>query len=251
MLWVLKTDDWQNIKPYHFYLETLNDNLKKVIEELLQMRKAGVLRARYSMPLNGDMKALIFNMVESDKVVQWLMGDKLKQDQFRFLYEVCKVIFDTCLKDVMIDDKSNQLVLEQVIPPLCSFMTMKNILRIQKDQAADEKADEERQKRKAVLMAETGMTFEEEKDEPEEDPKDTKKSKGGKKGKKKEEIDPEELERRKQAAKLQAEIDKYGVSLRTGHTNLFMRSANGCGRTTWQRVQRLKKSCSLAHSRSA
>lgn len=56
------------------------------------------------------------------------------------------------------------------------------------------------------------MTFEEEKDEPEEDPKETKKSKGksGKKSKKKEEVDPEELERREQAAKLQAEIQKYG-----------------------------------------
>lgn len=41
----------------------------------------------------------------------------------------------------MIDDTKNQAVLEQVIPPLCSFMTMKNILRIQQDQAADEKAD--------------------------------------------------------------------------------------------------------------
>ena len=130
MLWVLKTDDWQNIKPFHFYLQALNDNLNKVVEELIQMRKAGVLRARYSMPLNETMRDLIFAMVESDKIVQWLMGDKQKQDQFRFLFEVCKVIFDTCLKDTMIDDAKNQAVLEQVIPPLCAFMTMKNILRI-------------------------------------------------------------------------------------------------------------------------
>ena len=76
------------------------------------------------------MRDLIFAMVESDKIVQWLMGDKKRQDQLRFLYEVCKVIFETCLKDTMIDDTKNQTVLEQIIPPLCSFMTMKNILRI-------------------------------------------------------------------------------------------------------------------------
>jgi len=80
MLWVLKTDDWQNIKPFHFYLQALQDNLNKVVEELIQMRKAGVLRARYSMPLNETMRDLIFAMVESDKTVQWLMGDKQKQD---------------------------------------------------------------------------------------------------------------------------------------------------------------------------
>lgn len=40
-------------------------------------------------------------------------------------------------------------------------MTMKNILSIQKRKADDLVKDEERQKRKAVLMAETGMTFEE------------------------------------------------------------------------------------------
>lgn len=143
-LWVLKIDNWKNIKPFAYYLETLNDNLSKVIEEMLAMRKAGVLRARYSMPLNYELKALLREMVESDKVVQWLMGDTLKQDQFRFLYEVQKVIFNTCLKNVMIDDKQSGFVLSETIPQLCAFMTMKNILRIQKEKAADEKADVER-----------------------------------------------------------------------------------------------------------
>jgi hypothetical protein len=40
-------------------------------------------------------------------------------------------------------------------------MTMKNILRIKNQKADDALKDEERQKRKAVLMAETGMTFDE------------------------------------------------------------------------------------------
>ena len=60
-------------------------------------------------------------------------------------------------------------------------MTMKNILRIKNQKADDALKDEERQKRKAVLMAETGMTFDEQLDDPihEEEEK-----KGGKKGKK-------------------------------------------------------------------
>jgi hypothetical protein len=54
--------------------------------------------------------------------------------------------------------------------------------------------DEERLKRKAILMAETGMKFDETPDEPE-DKEDEKKTKKGKKTKV-EEVDPEELERR-------------------------------------------------------
>jgi hypothetical protein len=42
---------------------------------------------------------------------------------------------------------------------------MKNILSIQKRKEDDQIKEEERQKRKAVLMAETGMTFEETQEE--------------------------------------------------------------------------------------
>lgn len=88
-------------------------------------------------------------------------------------------------------------------------MTMRNILSIQQKKEEDRIKDEERQKRKAFLMAETGMTFEEGNDEPEEEKEEGKKTKKGKKAKV-EEIDPEELERRKAAAAKAADIAKYG-----------------------------------------
>lgn len=108
---------------------------------------------------------------------------------------------------MMLDDASNVEILDKAIPELCAFMTMRNILKIQKQKADDLIADEERLKRKAVLMAETGMTFDEPVEEAEEE-KDDKKKKGKKA--KVEEIDPEELERRKQAALKAADIAKYG-----------------------------------------
>ena len=77
-------------------------------------------------------------------------------------------------------------------------MTMKNILRIKRLMEEDAIKEEERQQRKAILMAETGMTFSATLEEFEEE-KDEKKTKKGKKAKV-EEIDPEEIERRKQAA---------------------------------------------------
>jgi hypothetical protein len=89
-------------------------------------------------------------------------------------------------------------------------MTMKNILRIQNQKAEDKVKEEEKAKRKAVLLAETGISF----DESHEEPEHTEDKKDGKKGKKVkvEEIDPEVLEQRRQAALKAADIAKYGVS---------------------------------------
>lgn len=55
MLYVLKIDNWKNIKPFHFYLQPLEDALDSVIEELLRMRKAGILRSKYYIENNEEL----------------------------------------------------------------------------------------------------------------------------------------------------------------------------------------------------
>ena len=135
-------------------------------------------------------------MVEMDIVAQWLVGDSLKQNQLNFLYGVQNTLYLTCAKTLMLDDTHNAAILDKTIPELCAFMTMRNILKIQRQKEEDLIKDAERQQRKAVLMAETGMTFDEPVEEVEEE-KDDKKKKGKKV--KEVEIDPEELERRRQA----------------------------------------------------
>lgn len=150
-------------------------------------------------------------MVEMDIVAQWLVGDSLKQNQLNFLYGVQATLYNTAAKDLMLNDAHNKQCLDIVIPDLCAYMTMRNILSIQQKKEDDAMKDTERQKRKAVLMAETGMTFDEGNDEPEEEEKEGKKAKKGKKAKV-EEIDPEELERRRAVAAKAADIAKYGVS---------------------------------------
>ena len=98
----------------------------------------------------------------------------------------------------MLDATKNTHIMENVVPKLVSYMTMKNILRIQNQKVEDKVKEEEKAKRKAVLLAETGISFDENHDEPEH----TEDKKDGKKGKKVkvEEIDPEVLEQRRQAA---------------------------------------------------
>jgi len=85
-------------------------------------------------------------------------------------------------------------------------------------------------------MAETGMKFDEHAEEEEEKP-DEKTKKKGKKAKV-EEIDPEELERRKAAAAKAKDIATYGVSLVMQNLSVLC-SVLGSGKT----ITRTRTSC--------
>ena len=78
MLTILKIENWRNIKPFHYYLQPLQDALDSVIEELLRMRKAGPLRSKYRLEENEELQKRIIHMNELDIVCQWLVGDALK-----------------------------------------------------------------------------------------------------------------------------------------------------------------------------
>lgn len=211
MLWVLKIPNWREIKPFNFFLTPLLNSLNSVIEELLRMRKAGILRSSYHIWKNEEIQKRIITMVETDIVCQWLVGDTLKQNQLNFLYGIHNVVFQTAAKTFMLDHTKNANTLGNAIPELCTFMTMKNILSIQRQKADDQEKEEERLKRRAILMAETGMTFDENNEDDEED-KPT--GKAGKKagGKKTKEVilDPEQEELKRVAAAKAKDIATYG-----------------------------------------
>ena len=53
-------------------------------------------------------------MVRKDFISQWLMGDELKQDQFKFFYDTVKIVYDSALRDLLL--AGNEKVLDDVIP---------------------------------------------------------------------------------------------------------------------------------------
>ena len=56
------------------------------------------------------------------------MGDSLKQDQFNFLYESMKIIYDSALKEKFLAE--DKVIMESVIPKIVAFksvMTMRKI----------------------------------------------------------------------------------------------------------------------------
>ena len=46
-------------------------------------------------------------MVAQDNIVQWLAGDALKRDQFKFMYDMLEIIYQSPLRDLFLDEKKN------------------------------------------------------------------------------------------------------------------------------------------------
>lgn len=131
MLQTLKIENWHNIHPFFFFLSPLQTALDDVINELLAMKKAGVLKSRYFIEHNEVLSEKIVTMVELDMVAQWLLGNELKQVQLNFLYGVHKTLYETAARTYMVDDAKNKNLLEDAIPCMTVYKTMKNILAIQ------------------------------------------------------------------------------------------------------------------------
>ena len=99
------------------------------------MNKLGVLRCHYIIEKNEDLQQDIIDMVRLDNIAQWLTGDELKQDQFKFLYNTLDIIYQSPLKQSMIIDSAE--VRDTVIPMLVTFKSLLNILRINQKKAFD------------------------------------------------------------------------------------------------------------------
>ena len=64
--------------PFTFYLQPLEDALKKVRDELLEMHDRGPLLIKYFVEENDELRTRTEHMLKMDKKAQLLVGDELK-----------------------------------------------------------------------------------------------------------------------------------------------------------------------------
>jgi hypothetical protein len=69
---------------------------------------------KYIIENNVELQKETMNMVKKDGQAQWLVGDELKQDQFRFFYDTTKIIYDSVLRDKLV--ALDKIVVETVLP---------------------------------------------------------------------------------------------------------------------------------------
>lgn len=115
MLEVLELD-WQDVPAFHFYFKDLDKAFRELVDCLRVMHRLGPLRCSYYVEKNLEMTQKIFETIRCDVIVQELAADELKRDQFKEMYEVHKIVYNSALKDIYLDNKKNKAVMEDVIP---------------------------------------------------------------------------------------------------------------------------------------
>ena len=157
MLNLLKQDEWEQNPPMAFYLSPLKVSIKEMRQELLRMRTLGPNRSKYYLEENQPLHDLTIKMVKNDVTAQWLMGDSLKNDQLCFIYNIIKIIYQSNLKNKLIN-KDKELT-ESVIPRLSCFkglLVIRNII-------IEQKEEEKRMKKLKVETLEEASLEEEKK----------------------------------------------------------------------------------------
>jgi CRISPR/Cas system-associated endonuclease/helicase Cas3 len=66
MLTILKTEDWRNIPPLEFYLMPLQNAVDDMRKQLLKMNDDGILRCKYILEENEELRTKIIHMVKMD-----------------------------------------------------------------------------------------------------------------------------------------------------------------------------------------
>lgn len=129
----------------------LLNSINAVRDALTNMHKLGHLRIKYIVEDNDGLVKGCTDMIKKDYIAQWLMGDQLKQDQFKFIYDTTKIVYDSALRSKLLE-KDPQVV-HQVIPSLCALQSILVIRDIQLRKAAEVKHAKEKAEREGGLAA--------------------------------------------------------------------------------------------------
>ena len=99
--------EWQSVPPFAFYMNPMQEAYDSLVSELREMHKKGPLRMSYYVERNYEMTKRIYKLVEHYNIVKILMGDKLRRDQFKFIFNVHEMIYTTALKDIYLDPSNH------------------------------------------------------------------------------------------------------------------------------------------------
>lgn len=75
------------------------------------MHRLGPLRMSYYVERNYEMTVKIMDLVRHFNVVKVLLGDELKRDQFKFIYNMHEKVYLSALKDVYLNPKQHTAVI--------------------------------------------------------------------------------------------------------------------------------------------
>lgn len=125
------------------------------------MNEDGILRCKYILEDNTELMEKTLVMVQKDITAQWLAGDELKRDQFKFIYKVVRIIYDSALRDLLLNE--DHRVLEVVIPNLVAYHSILLIRSIEDRKEEEKKKEVEKMVREGKTVTFANETSTEEK----------------------------------------------------------------------------------------
>lgn len=156
---MLKAPDWENIVPLHFYFMPLRKRLDDVIHCLLDMNRAGPLRCKYVIEQNTELQEKVIAMAKADRIAQWVGANVIRRDQLMNVYNIIKIMFDSPLRSIMVNEQGNEKLISDVIPMYIAYYAIKNHMDI------DAKKEKDRLN-KIDKRLRRGLPAEEEEPEP-------------------------------------------------------------------------------------
>ena len=115
------------------------------------MHQRGHLLIKYIVEDNAELQDYMSDLVKKDLLVQWLVGDELKQDQFKFIFDTVNIIYESALRDKFLGVKDdNDPLIDSVIPKLCAFKALMRIREIQLRKYREEVAAKKKAERQGL-----------------------------------------------------------------------------------------------------
>ena len=127
---LFEVEGWQDCPPLAFYFSPFKKTYDELVDELRRMHNLGPLRMSFYIERNLGMVTRIIDLVHQYNIVKVLAGDDLKRDQFKFIYKVHERIYDCALKDIYLNPKQNQMVIQAVVPEMTVYEAMTLIRKI-------------------------------------------------------------------------------------------------------------------------
>jgi len=119
----LKLPDVDRITPLKFYVRELKMKIAEMKKDLYNMKINGISRIKIPVSANKEFIDKVKLIYNDHIVVDRLIGDKLRYDQYIFLYDCIKFLYDSSVRDILMN--RDELFKEDILPKHVIIMALR------------------------------------------------------------------------------------------------------------------------------
>jgi len=119
----LKLPDVDRITPLKFYVRELKMKIAEMKKDLYNMKINGISRIKIPVSANKEFIDKVKLIYNDHIVVDRLIGDKLRYDQYIFLYDCIKFLYDSSVRDILMN--RDELFKEDILPKHVILMALR------------------------------------------------------------------------------------------------------------------------------